>query len=234
MKNKQIIEFIRYPEKIDPNVLQDLHDLVERYPYFQSIRILYLKALYLSGNSDFSKELKRSTVHITDHKQFFKYLNAQIDFPPLPTEETTAQQTPATVSPVFSIDVDLNEEETKLPEETELTALETKASAETKNESETIQTPYRKKDELIDRFILSEPVMPKITASSSEIRDLSQDNPYPQEELFSETLAKIYLKQHLYEKAIATYIKLSLKYPEKSIYFADRIEKIKENINKKE
>ena len=29
-------------------------------------------------------------------------------------------------------------------------------------------------------------------------------------------------------------IKLSLKYPEKSVYFADRIEKIKENINNKE
>ena len=45
---------------------------------------------------------------------------------------------------------------------------------------------------------------------------------------------KIYARQQLYDKAIATYLKLSLKYPEKSVYFADRIEKIKENINNKE
>lgn len=234
MKNEQIIELIRHPEKISPNSLQDLHDLVERYPYFQSIRILYLKALYLSGSNDFSKELKKSTVHITDHKQFFKYLNAQIDFAPLSTEAMIERQPAETSSPVFSIDVDLNDDETNFPTETAPIVPETILTTETENENETVSSPYRKKDELIDRFILSEPVMPKITAGAAEIRDLSQDNPYSQEELFSETLAKIYLKQHLYEKAIATYIKLSLKYPEKSIYFADRIEKIKENINKKE
>ena len=92
----------------------------------------------------------------------------------------------------------------------------------------------KKKDDLIERFIQSEPIMPKITSASTDNRDLSKENPYIQEELFSETLAKIYVKQHLYEKAISTYIKLSLKYPEKSVYFADRIEKIKENINNKE
>ena len=45
--------------------------------------------------------------------------------------------------------------------------------------------------------------------------------------LITETLAKIYVNQEKYNKAIRAYKILSLKYPKKSSFFADRIEKIK-------
>ena len=83
MKSEKIIEFIRHPEKINNDDLRELHTLVERYPYFQTARILYLKALYLLGGVRFRSELKASTIHLTDHKQFFRYLNNQIGFEPL-------------------------------------------------------------------------------------------------------------------------------------------------------
>ena len=157
-------------------------------------------------------------------------------------------------APVLSIDLDLLEENTPISKSEEL---KQKSSLQTPEilsggyqltEKRQLISPIteqagkekgqtskrKKKEELIDQFIQSDPVMPKINTSTIDQRDLSKENPYNQEELFSETLAKIYVRQHLYEKAIATYIKLSLKYPEKSVYFADRIEKIKENINNKE
>ena len=40
---------------------------------------------------------------------------------------------------------------------------------------------------------------------------------------FTETLAKIYIKQHRYEKALEIIKKLSLNYPKKNAYFADQI-----------
>jgi hypothetical protein len=43
----------------------------------------------------------------------------------------------------------------------------------------------------------------------------------------TETLAKVYLQQKKYDNAIKAYEILSLKYPEKSGFFADRIKAIK-------
>lgn len=48
------------------------------------------------------------------------------------------------------------------------------------------------------------------------------------EELYTETLARIYLEQDYREKAIEIYYNLSLRYPGKSVYFASLIEKIKQ------
>ena len=50
-------------------------------------------------------------------------------------------------------------------------------------------------------------------------------------EFVTETLAKIYEKQGLYKESIMAYEKLSLKYPEKNVYFASRIEEIKKILN---
>ena len=85
-------------------------------------------------------------------------------------------------------------------------------------------------NELIDKFLLSNPrIIPdKNYNSILSLPDYSSI--LEEEDFFSETLAKIYIKQKYYDKAILTYEKLCLKYPEKSIYFANQIEKVKELI----
>ena len=84
----------------------------------------------------------------------------------------------------------------------------------------------RKKTALIDRFIETSPkISPlKQTASSNVSLDLNtEDTTY----LMTETLARVYLEQKKYLKAIQAYEILILKYPEKSSFFADRIADIK-------
>ncbi|MBR9914864.1 MAG: hypothetical protein GYB32_08560 [Algicola sp.] len=83
-----------------------------------------------------------------------------------------------------------------------------------------------KKFELIDKFLESNP---KIIPSKDRPKITIEDNDkVAHDGLMTETLARIYLEQNNYEKAIQSYKILSLKYPEKSGFFADQIKAVKE------
>ena len=91
------------------------------------------------------------------------------------------------------------------------------------------------KDVLIDRFINDNPAFTVRQFENSEttaILDVQSDGLNDKDEFITETLARIYMNQGLYQKAINAFEKLSLKYPEKSAYFARQIEEITNLLNK--
>jgi tetratricopeptide (TPR) repeat protein len=94
------------------------------------------------------------------------------------------------------------------------------------SKTNSLEEDKKKKLELIDKFIEASPKISPIKQSSesSFSIDLNKtDNSY----LMTETLARVYLEQKKYQKAIQAYEILILKYPEKSSFFADRITDIK-------
>ena len=101
--------------------------------------------------------------------------------------------------------------------------------------------------ETIDKFLEKDNISPlriklnktdkeyKVNKEPEEIIDSLQETK-AEDNFFSETLAKIYIKQKNYGKALEIIRKLNLIYPEKSRYFADQIrflEKLIINTNKK-
>ena len=95
----------------------------------------------------------------------------------------------------------------------------------TSTETEPLDEEKKKKAELIDKFIESNPKISPAknsTASTTFAESNKTDTSY----LMTETLARVYLEQKKYQKAIQAYEILILKYPEKSSFFADRISDI--------
>lgn len=87
------------------------------------------------------------------------------------------------------------------------------------------------KADIIEKFIRENPVISRQKPDFYNPVSAAQQSVVDQENIVSETLANIYIKQGHFEKAIKTFEKLSLKYPEKSSYFAALIEetKVKKN-----
>ncbi|WDF60585.1 hypothetical protein PQ462_04245 [Flavobacterium sp. KACC 22758] len=91
----------------------------------------------------------------------------------------------------------------------------------------TVEEEKKKKAEIIDRFIETNPkispIKPTMATPPIQLNSNEEDNSY----LMTETLARVYLEQKKYTKAIQAYEILILKYPEKISFFADRISDIK-------
>ncbi|MDX1363871.1 hypothetical protein [Arenibacter latericius] len=82
----------------------------------------------------------------------------------------------------------------------------------------------KKKFELIDKFIQNNPkIVPQENTKKVSIKESLT---FDQNELMTATLAKVYVEQKKYKQAIQAYRILSLKYPEKSSFFADRIKAV--------
>lgn len=98
------------------------------------------------------------------------------------------------------------------------------------------QTEQQRKFDLIDKFIQKTPKLSQeaTSAKPSSKKQINLAKPFTKssDSLMTETLAKVYVQQKNYKKAIQAYKILILKNPEKSGFFADQIRAIEKLINK--
>lgn len=100
------------------------------------------------------------------------------------------------------------------------------------NQGKTIRFKVLKKENpIIDKFINEDPQIKAPSPEKVSLENKARKSAVDESGFVSETLARIYTEQGLFHKAIDTYKKLSLKFPEKSLYFADLIKQLeKQNL----
>lgn len=99
-----------------------------------------------------------------------------------------------------------------------------------KSSTEKKENPPSEKDikfQLIEEFIEKSPKISPVNKNAEvSLPTKKAETPNEYSDLMTETLAQIYTEQKKYDKAIRAYKILSLKYPEKSEFFADKISEI--------
>ena len=255
----QLIQFIEKPGLLKENTIGDLKEIVDEFPYFQSAQLLYTFNLFAQSNFRYASYLKTCSIYATDRTILYQLLqpdDATHSAPELPlpidnNEEGTSlffelseeKQITQAEFPVLSqfqsseletLGFDLlsfDQPDTFFPIEEQM------EDSQTVNDVANTDTSDFKVDakvDLIEQFINSKPtIQPKMEGSlgNNEISMLKDEPDNENDEFITETLSRIYLKQGHYQKAIDSFKRLSLKFPEKSVYFAQQIEEIKKLLN---
>ena len=203
-----------------PIARADADQMAADYPYFAIPQLLYLK--YTPGAMPDERRIQQALLHASPGEHLESVLGIEDEsfadlYPQAPRTDTTMQ----------AIDLFLGtyQKGGKLPTEECLDRLISGSIiAQTDEPQPAAQPAQPVEDTQPAPTHKSEPAPArKSPAERENTPQTVPSEPAADDTFFTESLAKIYIKQRRYEKALQIIKKLSLKYPEKNIYFADQI-----------
>ena len=244
---KRITEYISETQTSNVATVKQLRQLIDRYPYYQVARLLLLRTMHDTQDPDFSKELRRTALYLPSRAILYQYIEAdrlRREFEKIkiekPDVETAADQ-PQDLIDEFLTKRPVEEKQPVRRQRPVVDAssdyVEYMLQIEADSSQEEATSPSQTFGQTnIDQFLeqgkLSLNEHPEEELQKPNLENASVEN----NEVMTETLARIYIKQGKYAKAIEIIRRLSLKYPKKNRYFADQIrflEKLIVNNNNK-
>ena len=231
---KDVNSFYSLINQFDPKNSNQLHllkSLLEENPNFQFLRAYYLKSVQKQDPKNFDKALSHTAIATYDRKLLYEFIevnNKQKSIGESKIIKKIKISLPEENQPQVkeSQKNTINSDKKKSPSLQENMSFSEWARYFKTNKKTISDQDISKKLELIDSFLAKkEKIIPDKTIKNKE--DLSEKSWTNTDELMTETLAKVFVKQKKYVEALEAYSILGLKYPEKNSFFADQIKKIK-------
>ena len=244
----EITELIKHPQYLDRDTLYELRSMLALYPYFQTARLLLLQNLYLLHDPSFDAELRRAAIYITDRRVLFQMIEAahyRLRTPQVQTKkaENEEERENRTISLIDNFldsipkddDTDAENKPKRKPTPADAAVDYVAYLLESETDDDNAaDVPQLIGQDLIDSFINNDKtkiVLPEEPQLSPDLeQETENEEKEPDEGFFTETLARIYIKQGRYSKALEIIQRLSLQYPKKNAYFADQIRFLKKLI----
>lgn len=254
LNKEEITYLLQNPGNSSENSKFLLEEIIQNFPYFQPARAIYLHILKKENSYLYNQELKKTAAYTSDRSVLFDFITSN-QF----TQEPSNQK--KEIEKIDKKEIEKAEAilNPNLFERKEVKTVQQKAIEEildvhkplpfSKNDKHSFNewlkltsvkpivrpgdnddSGKNEKYRLINKFIQENPKIKPALSGTKE--DFEKPSSKPSEHLMTETLAKVYLQQNNYKKAIQAYKILILKNPEKSGFFADQIraiEKLQQN-----
>ncbi|MCD7977860.1 MAG: hypothetical protein LUG51_12170 [Tannerellaceae bacterium] len=238
MDKELLHQCMKDPSRLTKETLPMLKQLIDQYPWFPVAKMLYLKNLAMLNDIHFASELRKMAIAIPDRRKLCMYIDEnkyKMILPAVEKESTHALDAFSLIDSFLSAQSENREttdESSRIIQPSVSTDYIYWAYSKGVPPEEDTAVKLKHHD-LIDSFLVEDekriPGRGLIPGQQETVPEPTPETS-PEEEhkplddsYFTETLARIYVKQKRYDKALQIIKNLSLKYPEKNAYFADQI-----------
>lgn len=210
--------WLLHPETMGADAVSSLPGLIEQYPYCATYRLLYLIALANVHSTRLKDEIRHQAPALPDRLRLFQLINrGEYGWIALMKQLEDQRQQQPEANDFAVIDRFLDD-------------LELGAAADVQyslEEMPDLQTERDEQDDIIDNFLSAESEG-QLFVPEAAPQLLQEDDPEALRKIkdrafLTESLAKVYVKQHKYEQALAIFSQLNLQFSKKNSYFADQI-----------